>query len=110
MRRANLSKLEPTNTVGPAPTRHETLLCIDIVYESHIFKTDDVGILDREERHIERGIKEAIWERVEDPSLNKKEAIWEQERWTPFPKRGTVPSRLVTLPTPRSCHSSDEVR
>ena len=39
---------------------------------SEVFKTEDVVILDREERYRERGIKEAIWERVENLSINKK--------------------------------------
>ena len=31
----------------------------------------DVMILDREEQWHKRGIKEAIWERIEQPTLNK---------------------------------------
>ncbi len=38
----------------------------------HTFKTEDVIILDRESRWYERGVREAIWERVEQPSLNKR--------------------------------------
>ena len=38
----------------------------------HSFETKDVIILDKESRWFERGVKEAIWERVESPSLNKK--------------------------------------
>ena len=38
----------------------------------HSFKNEDVIILDREERWFERGVKEAIWERVERPSLNRR--------------------------------------
>ena len=62
----------------------------------HAFKTDDVVILDREERYIERGIKEAIWERVEDPSLNKKGGLRFQlsKAWDQALR--DVPSRLVT--------------
>ena len=37
----------------------------------HEFKTQDIIILDREQKWHERGVKEAIWERVEKPSLNK---------------------------------------
>ena len=37
----------------------------------HNFEDQDVVILDREDRWHERGVKEAIWERVEKPSLNK---------------------------------------
>ena len=39
---------------------------------SHSFNTNDVVILDREDRWFERGVKEAVWERVEEPSLNKR--------------------------------------
>ena len=38
----------------------------------HQIDTEDVIILDREERWFERGVREAIWERVEKPSLNKR--------------------------------------
>ena len=38
----------------------------------HKVDTDDAIILDREEQWHRRGVKEAIWERVEQPSLNKK--------------------------------------
>ena len=38
----------------------------------HSFDITDATILDKEEQWHRRGIKEAIWERVEEPSLNKK--------------------------------------
>ena len=38
----------------------------------HSFKNKDVVILDRESRWFERGVKEAIWERVERPNLNRR--------------------------------------
>ena len=62
----------------------------------HAFKTEDVVILDREERYRERGIKEAIWERVENPSLNKKGGLRFQlsNAWDQALR--DVPSRLVT--------------
>ena len=34
-------------------------------------KLDSVKILDREPRHFERGVKEAIYIKVNQPSLNK---------------------------------------
>ncbi|XP_072037197.1 uncharacterized protein [Amphiura filiformis] len=37
----------------------------------HSINIEDATILDREEQWHRRGIKEAIWERVESPSLNK---------------------------------------
>ncbi|XP_072182282.1 uncharacterized protein [Diadema setosum] len=38
----------------------------------HSFNTNEVIILDRESRWFERRVKEAIWERVERPTLNKR--------------------------------------
>ncbi|XP_071484136.1 uncharacterized protein [Diadema antillarum] len=38
----------------------------------HSFNTNEVIILDRESKWFERGAKEAIWERVERPTLNKR--------------------------------------
>ena len=38
----------------------------------HTINVKDATILDKEEHYNRRGIKEAIWERVESPSLNKK--------------------------------------
>ncbi|XP_072174675.1 uncharacterized protein [Diadema setosum] len=40
--------------------------------KGHSFNTKDVVILDREANWFKRGVKEAIWERVEEPKLNKK--------------------------------------
>ena len=37
----------------------------------HNFDIDDVVILDREPRWFERGVKEAVWVRAEQPSLNR---------------------------------------
>ena len=39
---------------------------------NHSFKPEEVVILDKEDRWFERGVREAIWERVEQPALNKK--------------------------------------
>ena len=38
----------------------------------HSFDNKDFQILDKEKQWHRRGIKEAIWERIEQPSLNKK--------------------------------------
>ena len=38
----------------------------------HIFNPEEVVVLDKEERWFEGGVREAIWERVEQLSLNKK--------------------------------------
>ena len=37
----------------------------------HLTDMKDIVIIDRDERWFERGVREAIWERVEKPSLNK---------------------------------------
>ena len=37
----------------------------------HLIDSEDIVILGREEGWFERGVREAIWERVEKPSLNK---------------------------------------
>ena len=37
----------------------------------HSFSLENVVVLDREEQWHRMGVKEAIWERVENPSLNK---------------------------------------
>ena len=39
----------------------------------HSFDLGDVKILDKEENWSRRGIKEAVWERIESPSLTRKE-------------------------------------
>lgn len=38
----------------------------------HSFSNEDVTILDREELWFKRGLNEAVWERIENPSLNRK--------------------------------------
>ncbi|XP_072041165.1 uncharacterized protein [Amphiura filiformis] len=38
----------------------------------HFFMPEEVVILDKEEKWFERGVREAIWERVEQPAINKK--------------------------------------
>ena len=43
-----------------------------ITESKHTFSNENVVILDREQNWIRRGIKEAIHERIENPSLNKK--------------------------------------
>ena len=61
----------------------------------HSFKDSDIVILDRENRWFERGVREAIYERVENPSLNKPGGlrfklshVWDQAL-------GYIPSRLL---------------
>ena len=39
---------------------------------NHSFKPEEVVILDKEDRWFERGVREVIWVRVEQPALNKK--------------------------------------
>ena len=62
---ANTDALAPQNT-------KRTPLFMNIPKKSgHFTDTEDIVILDHEERWFERGVREAIWERVEKPSLNK---------------------------------------
>ena len=42
----------------------------------HSFDIQDVHILDRDSRWLERGVKEAIWVRHEQPSLNSSGEEW----------------------------------
>ena len=39
--------------------------------KAHSFEDSNVKILDREDRWFERGVKEAIYVKVEKPSLNR---------------------------------------
>ena len=69
----NLSELGSTKPVGPARVKPKTLpVYTHIKTSGHSFNPEEVVILDKEERWFERGVREAIWERVEQPSLNKK--------------------------------------
>jgi len=38
----------------------------------HFFNPEEVIILDKEEKWFDRGVREALWERVEQPAINKK--------------------------------------
>ncbi len=60
----------------------------------HSFNNKDFQLLDKEEQWYRRGIKEAIWERVEQPSLNKKGGLRHNlsHVWDSALKR--IPSRL----------------
>ena len=60
----------------------------------HSFNNKDFHILDKEEQWHRRGIKEAIWKRVEQPSLNKKGGLPHNlsHAWVSALKR--IPSRL----------------
>ena len=64
----------------------------------HSVDGKDAVILDREEQWHRRGIKEAIWERVEQPSLNKKGGLRFNlsHAWDRAIK--TIPSRLSRDP------------
>ena len=59
----------------------------------HNFDFEDVTILDREDKWHERGVKEAIWERVEQP-LNKTGGLRFQLSHTWDRALRDIPSRL----------------
>ncbi len=54
---------------NPAQTSAVFLHHVDT---KHGFEDSEVLVLDREEDWVRRGIKEAVWERIERPSLNRK--------------------------------------
>ena len=57
----------------------------------HVLDSKGVKILDKERDWQRRGIKEAIWERVEDPALNRKGSL-------PFSLSHTWDRALVSVP------------
>ena len=61
----------------------------------HSFNTEEVQILDKEERWFERGVRESIWERVEQPAINKKGGLRFQlsHAWDPAIK--PLPRRIA---------------
>ena len=50
---------------------NESAVYTHLSTNNHHFNTEDVCILDRESRWYERGVKEAIWVRADNPSLNR---------------------------------------
>ena len=82
----------------------------------HQIDTEDVTILDREERWFERGVREAIWERVEKPSLNKRGGLRFQlsHAWDSsiinIPCRLTRDQSLIKINTGASLQLPDEVQ
>ena len=52
--------------------KSNTAVYLHIKETGHSFNIKVAAILDKEEQWHRRGIKEAIWEQVEEPSLNKK--------------------------------------
>ena len=54
-----------TSTVSSEVSQH-----IHIESPGHKVKLDEVKILDRDSRYFERGVKEAVYIRVNQPSLN----------------------------------------
>ena len=60
------------STVTRDPTRQTSAVLLHCKETRHSFNNTDLVILDLEEDCVRRGIKEAIWERVEQPSLNRK--------------------------------------
>ena len=67
--KARMRQHQHPNNSSPAQTSAVYLHHLDT---GHTFNMDEVIILDREEDWVRRGIKEAVWERVEKPSLNRK--------------------------------------
>ena len=77
----------------------------------HQIDPEDVIILDREERWFERGVREAIWERVEQPSLNKRGGLrFQLSRTWDLPLTDVTRRLTRHLPINTSLHSPDEVQ
>ena len=57
---------------NPLSGLQESAVFSHLKVTGHTFSTDKVTILDKESNWHNRGVKEAIWERRENPSLNKK--------------------------------------
>ena len=55
-----------SNITGP-----ESAVYLHLKEKGHSFEDIDVHILDREDRWFERGVKESIHAKVENPSLNR---------------------------------------
>ena len=74
----NLSEPESTNTVDlySLSEAQNSVVYRYIKTSGHSFNPEEVAILHTEEHWFdERGVEEAIWERVEQPSLNKKREL-----------------------------------
>ena len=67
--KARMSQHRKPSTSDTVP---DSAVFSHLVAANHHFNIKDVKILDREKRWFDRGVKESIWERVEEPSLNKK--------------------------------------
>ena len=61
-----LAQHRRSNTSGPDSAVH-----LHLKEMAHSFEDSDVHIMDREDRWFERGVKEAIYVKVEKPSLNR---------------------------------------
>ena len=55
--------------------KQKTVVFSYFKHSGHQLNSKDIIILKKEEKWIGRGVKEAIWVRVEMPSLNKKEGL-----------------------------------
>ena len=78
-------------------------------HSGHQFNSEDIIILDKEEKWFERGVKEVIWEHVKNPSLNKKGGLrfLLSHAWDPILKQ--LPRRMSHDQTdPQSSAQSDE--
>lgn len=61
---------------------------------NHHFNPKEVVILDKEEKWFERGVRESIWERVEQPAINKKGGLRFQLSNAWDPALHNLPRRL----------------
>ena len=66
---------------------------------NHSFEDNNVNILAREDRWIERGVKESIYVKLESPSLRNPHEGWLGQRRTSGPNDYETQSSQVSITT-----------
>ncbi len=64
---------------------------------AHSFEDSNVHILDREDRWLERGVKEVIYVKMEKPSLNRGGSLWHHLWFTMLPFTPTQEIQQLSL-------------
>ena len=91
----------------PSPgEQYDSTIFTHLSQYGHSFSDRDVKVLDKEERWHERGVKEAIWERVEKPRLNKPGELRFKLSHTWDRALREIPSRLSADPNTNSGSAS----
>ena len=66
------ARMRQHRTPSSAGEAFDSAVFTHLQTSDHSFDIKDVTILDREDRWFERGVKESVWERIENPSLNRR--------------------------------------